>query len=260
MKSVTKFVFTLIVTALAISSSAQEQGKSGAQLLDRCDGGNGGCSGYDAMMEHTLNFGYYRDQPGTVAAIRVCSREPTPIAFSIAATDVRSAARWLEDVYGFTPDRIRFLRSEDCQIALPGTATTELWGVPSGAKLPSAVEVVEPCQYQTHVIGSGVVVKKKNYDGDRNYKESVKQLVIRLREHPTETGLVLGYCFEKPRRSLQKRLEQIKLTMESSGIPQERYWIRMLFWNGGHELPVGDSEPRFPEVFTAYIVEKCSVR
>jgi hypothetical protein len=252
-------VLTLL-TLLAFTCNAQEIDPSDAVLVDRCEGGTGGCSGYDAMMEHTLNYGQFRDRPETVAVIRVCSKEPTPIALSIAATDVEAAADWLETIYAFTPERIRFIRSEDCQISRHGTATTELWAVVPGARMPSAVEVLKPYQYRRQIIGSGIVVKKKNYEGDKNYRQSVKKLVKLLREHREETGLVIGYYFEKPRKSLKRRMKEVELLMQSSGLAKERYTVRLLSWNRGYELPVGDSEPRFPVISSAAVVKAPLVR
>ena len=233
--------------------------KPEAQLIHRCLGGQGGCSGYDAVMEDTLNFGQYRDQPDTIAVVRVCSKEPTPIAFSVASMNPLTVADWLENVYNFTPERILLLRSEDCQVHRRGAATTELWAIPQGATLPTHVDAIKPCQFPGEYIGVESNEPSPG-EGDRHYRRSMRELVAKLRANPRAVGVVLGYYLKRPRALMKQRLKEVELFLRRSGVPHDRFSVRVMPWIGGYSISPPDPEPENPSMYVVEVTKDCHKR
>src|SRR5438105_4472484 len=90
-------------------------------------------------QEAALDLKSHASGPDDMVAIRICSRSPMPLALSKSGISPFYMLPYLEH-YGFTPDRISFLRSEDCLNDDHTITATEFWAVPKGATPPSSSE------------------------------------------------------------------------------------------------------------------------
>ncbi len=206
-------------------------------------------SGGDAIMEATLDLTHSTSQP-VDAVVRVCSQEPLPLALSIAAMSPFKVARWMNDVYNYSPDRILFLRSEDCLGSDPKVAATELWAVPKGATLPAAVESVKSSQVRSEPIGAD---KNTATRGARNYRAAAQDLVAKLRARPEAVGIVLGYYYKQPSRVMKRKLREVQRTLKESGLSEGRYSVRLAPWTG--EYGDDDPEPKYPSLFVVEVAK-----
>jgi hypothetical protein len=132
-----------VIIVLLLPAASLLQGSVGvhseARLVHRCEDG---CSGYDSIMERTLDLTQEGSVPADRVAVRVCSKEPMALALSIAAMNPFKVAKWMNDVYNYNSERVVFLRSEDCLGSNPTVAATELWAIPKGAALPASAESI----------------------------------------------------------------------------------------------------------------------
>lgn len=253
-----KIQIGFIALIMLLASTALSQDTSRAFLVARCEGERYGCYGYDAMMDRTLDFGLFRDKLDTKAVVRVCSKEPTAIAFVIAAIKPHSALSWVNDIYGIERKNFIYLRSEDCQVMKSGNATTELWAIPESAELPSHVEAVKPANFRINSFGK----QDSNslpFEGSREYRKHLRQLVTSLRTRPNATGIILGYYLKRPTPALRKRLTVAENYLQRSGLAANRYTIRLLSWGGGYDIEPADPEPKYPMILVSEIAKDCGI-
>jgi hypothetical protein len=247
MKSIRILLSLIIGLALPLSTLvAQEKTSPKAKLINRCEVG---CSGPSAVMEATLDLLRSRGETPDAVAIRVCSKRMMPIALSIAATDPIYLTRWLASVHNYPPERVVFLRAEDCLGINPAVAATELWAVPRGAALPAAVESVRANQVRSEAIS---IEEKTPAKGTRDYRLAARELITKLRARPQAFGIVLGYYYRRPNLVMHRRLLEVRKLLEQSGLPRNRYFVSLAPWNGEYGVDPPDPEPRYPSV---YIIE-----
>src|SRR5207247_980393 len=113
----------------------------------------------------------------------------------------------------YLPDRVIYLRSEDCLSArVPPKPVTEVWAIPEGASLPSHVEAAEGSQVRRTSLG-----KQQVNRGVRDYKGALQKLIRDLRARPAATGVVFGYFLDHPSQLLQRRLREVTTMLKRSG-------------------------------------------
>jgi hypothetical protein len=174
----------------------------------------------------------------------VCSKEPIPFALATAGADPFHIAELLTGGYGYTADRVIFLRSENCLSAKePLRTATEIWTIPEGASLPSNVEALK--SNETKLVSLG---KRPANRGVRDYNSAIGQLIKNLRANPASRGVVFGYFLKRPSATLQRRLREVTKTLEQSGLPKDRYLVRPMRWNDEVSTYPPDAEPQYPTV------------
>lgn len=236
---------TLILSLLLYSSGSllgQDASEIGAQRIDRYEGG----ASFDEIMEANWRLSRYINNANDRAAVRVCSKEPLPVALSIAAMNPFRVAKALEG-YNFSPERVMFLRSEDCRSNNPLVAATELWIVPTGATLPASVESIKASQAHLETVGKKDLLS----EGARNYRAATQELTTKLYAKPGAVGVVLGYYYKQPSRIMKRRLREVCKLLEQSGLPKDRYFVRLAPWTG--EYSDDDPEPKYPSLLVVEV-------
>jgi hypothetical protein len=184
-------------------------------------------------------------------AIRLCSREPMPFALATAGGDPFLIADLLVNAYAYPPERVIFLRSEDCLLSgNQSEPITEIWAIPDGASLPSHVEALKFNQVRRVSLG-----KRTANRGVRDYRAAVQRLIQDLRANPSSAGVVFGYFLERPSPVLRRRLREVTRIFQQSGLPADRYLVRPMRWNDEASTIPPDSEPQYPSVFVVEAVK-----
>lgn len=126
----TLVLLTVVLVSLPAYLLGQENSQPKARLIrSRFSGGD--VSHY--TQEVALIFGDHKDDPNVLAAIRICSKDPLPLALNTAGANPFLIESYLTDFYDYSRERIIFLRSEDCLGSESAPAITESWLVPKGA-------------------------------------------------------------------------------------------------------------------------------
>src|SRR5215813_954620 len=101
--------------------------KSEIKLVHRYDN----TCGYSCAQELAIDLGgVYGKKPDDTIAVRFCTKDPLPAALTTSAAAYGYAISILESSYGYTPDRVLFLRSEDCLGSNHAITATEFWVIP----------------------------------------------------------------------------------------------------------------------------------
>jgi len=150
----------------------------------------------------------------------------------------------LQGSYGYTPERVLFLRSEDCLGSNRAIAATEFWIIPKGAALPSSVESIKSSQVQIDSLGT-----QRLTENARAYKAALQKLPTKLRAKPEAVGVVIGYYYNQPSLAMKRRLAEARKMLEQSGLPRDRYFVRLAAWTGEQAVDPPDPEPKYPSVF-----------
>src|SRR2546427_1542198 len=202
---------TLVIIGLLLSSgiSLGQGGKPEAVQVRRYERGG---SGFDEITEANYELTRRLNISSDLAAVRICSREPMPLALSVAAMNPFTVARALNEGFNFALERILFLRSEDC-LDSDTVAPTELWAVPKGAALPAFVESIKSNQAHLKTVGTKTLLAK----GVRNYRLAVKELTAKVRAAPEATGVVVGYYFKQPSPEMKRRVSEAQKMLEQRG-------------------------------------------
>jgi hypothetical protein len=131
----------LLLSVIAVSAvvhvPAQEAGPPQAFQSRTLSGGCGDC-----VQDPSEAFIDLRAAgPRGLAAFRICTGEPFPVALFVAREPWLLATTMNEWYPDFSADRILILRSNECTRPML-RAQTETWGVPPGAQIPAFVEGV----------------------------------------------------------------------------------------------------------------------
>ncbi len=253
MSSILKTVLLVLTlpATLALSQTAAPE----ATLVERCEGG---CSGYSHVMETTLTLARYTEPLAETVALRVCSRRSMPLALATAAMNPHAYAGWMIDVYNFSPQSVVFLRSEDCLGSNPDVAVAELWSVPRGARLPPHVEAIVSCRLHTSFLGTKPRrTEELPFEGAVNYRVALRQLIAELRAKPNAVGVVYGYVLERPSSVIRRRIAEAQRILEQSGLPSNRYLVRLRYWDGEYGIDPPDPKPLYPSVYLVEVSESC---
>ena len=185
-----------------------------------------------------------------IVAVRVCSKSPLPFALVTANADPFFITEQLVNAYAYAPERLVYLRSEDCLGKEPSRGITELWTLSRGASFPPYIEKAAFTDAQRVALG-----KKPVFRGVRDYREAIADLIKELQVNPTARGLVVGYYEFNGRLNplLRRRLQEVTKTFERSGLPQDRYLVHITHANDES----WESQPKalYPEV---YIIKKAN--
>jgi len=237
-----RHIFLLLVMLVTtLEAFAQSDAEHAARLFTRYDPG----AAYNRVTEDLLTLSLsIKLKERTGIAIRVCSKESLPFALSTAGADPFHMAELLTAGYGYSAERVTFLRSEDClSVKEPLRAATEIWTIPEGASLPTHVEALKSNQVKLVTLG-----KKPANRGVRDYRNAIEELIKNLRAKPESKGLVFGYFLERPSAMLRRRLNEVAKTLEQSGLPANRYLVRPMRWNDEVSTYPPDAEPQYPTV------------
>jgi hypothetical protein len=221
---------------------AASNAEATAKLFTRYENGAGGNRLIEDVLTLTLSVS---NKDRTKVAIRVCSKEPIPFALATAGANPFRIAELLSDSYGYSPEQVIFLRSENCLSSKnPSRSITEVWAVPQGAQLPPHDEALTSNQVRLTSLG-----KEQANRGVRDYKTALQKLIQDLRANPLAVGVIFGYFLERPSSALQRRLREVTRTLEQSGLPRERYLVSPKAWDDEISTYPPDSEPTYPSVF-----------
>src|SRR5438067_273686 len=132
-------VIVIVLFVCSVTSVSQKSGPPKAKLIRSAFTGG---DFLHVIEEAALDLKEYASEPGDMAAVRVCSKEPLPLALTIATASPFIMVEYLEH-YGLSRERILFLRAEDCSGNNPEIAVTEFWAIPKGATPPTSVESIK---------------------------------------------------------------------------------------------------------------------
>lgn len=198
------------------------------------------------IEEAALDLKEYAGEPGGIAAVRVCTKEPLPVALTTATANPFIMVEYLEH-YGFTRERISFLRAEDCGNN-SAIAVTEFWAIPKGAALPPSVESIKSSQARLEVVRSEDTIKSL-----RSYRIALRQLISKLRAKPEAAGVVVGSYNENRSLILEKNLRVARRVLEQSGLSRDRYFVRLMPPSGVRSDDKSAPEPKYPNLFVVEI-------
>jgi hypothetical protein len=243
MRHLLALIIALILSG--VSLSGQESIQSGARLVHRYERR----CGYSCLQELAIALGGGDAKKSSNAvAIRYCSKESLPLALSTAAASPAYLISILTDSYGYTPERILFLRSEGCLGPASEVTATEFWAIPQGAALPTSVESVRSSQVRVDSLGMEGLIGNA-----RSYKAALQKLPDRLRANPDAVGIVLGYYYKQPSRVMKRRLREVQRRLKENGLSEDRYSVRLAPWTG--EYGDDDSEPKYPSLFVVEVAK-----
>lgn len=238
--------FILLLPGLRVL--AQSNPEATARLFNRYEGGASGHRIIEDVLTLTLSIS---SKDRAIVAIRVCSKEPMSFALATAGADPFRIAELLRDGYAYSPERVIFLRSEDCLSSkYPSRLATEIWAIPEGASLPPHVEALKSNQVRLISLG-----ERPANRGVRDYRTASQKLIQDLRANPASVGVIFGYFLERPSPILRRRLREVSRILEQSGLPRERYLVRLKSWNDEVSTYPPDSEPQYPSVFVVEVAK-----
>jgi hypothetical protein len=229
---------TILILAVVIFSHGQDIKKNEAKMVREPFAGG---DALHAIQEVALDLKEHASGADDRVAVRVCSREKMPIALLTATTSPFVLQEFLEH-YGFTPQRILFLRSGDCLAQDPSIVVTEFWAIPKGAAPPASVESITADQAQVQVVKSSDTIKSAN-----GYLAALRALAQRVSSRPEGVAVVIGSYYERPSAALERNLKKARSVLKQSNVQANRIYI--------HTAPVssirnGDErEPAYPTLF-----------
>jgi hypothetical protein len=246
MRYLLALMIALILSSGVSLSQGQESIQSGARLVHRYERR----CGHSCLQELAiaLGGGDAKKSSNTVA-VRFCSKESLPLALSTAAASPGYLISILTDSYGYTPERILFLRSEGCLGPTSAVTATEFWAIPQGAALPASDETVQSSQVRVDSLGMEGLIGNVG-----SYKAALQKLPDRLRANTDAVGIVLGYYYKQPSRVMKQRLREVQRTLKKNGLSEHRYSVRLAPWTG--EYGDDDPEPTYPSVFVVKVAKE----
>lgn len=212
---------------------------------------------YHPLSEIYIDLEASAGKPGDMAAMRICSKEPLPVAMYVAVVNpVAIGWRLVEGVNGtrsFPPDSVMILRSPDCQVTDPPYVPVEFWGVPKGAPLPPSVESAKLCQINVEGAGPDEPVKSL-----RAFRAALRGILAKVNENSEAVVIVKGEYNLRPTASMRRALREAKRFFARSRLPGDRYFVRLkpsAFYDPEYPEP----EARYPDVFAVQITKECGV-
>lgn len=238
-----KYILSMIFLASFMTALAQNGDSPNAKLVRTFYKGDF----LHANNEAALDIKEYSTVLGDKVAVRICSREPMPLALAIASGRPFLLASTLSG-YGYSPNDILFLRYSKCPNFDPKIAITEYWSIPKGSKLPPAIEVLKSTQ-----------VKPEEYitQGDNKeaaFNDNLLKLARNLQQIQNSYGIVAGYYHKKPSYKLKQKLQKAQFFLSKQGIPSDRYFVRLLPWTG--LIDAQDPEPIYPALISITIIKE----
>jgi hypothetical protein len=239
-------VFVLMLMLFCNLLQGQQNSEPVAKLVHRYERG----CGYSCAQEVAIDLGGVQAAKiDDRVAVRFCSKEPMPVALTTAAAAYAYVNSILEDSYGYTAERILLLRSEDCVGRHTAVTATEFWALPKGAGAPTAIESMTSNQVRIETLASKGMTTSR-----RAYRSRLKKLQEKLESDPEAIGLVIGNYHKTPSALMQRSLSEARQMLSKSGLPQERYFVRLAPWTGEYSL--GSPEPNYPSFFVVEVVKE----
>jgi len=212
---------------------------------------------YHPLSEIRIDLSESAGRPGDEVAMRICSRDPLPVAIFTAVMSPLGLGWMLihDKNSGITypQDHVLILRSPDCPVPDPPYVPVEFWGVPRGAALPPAAESVKWCQVKYESFSP-----RRSFSGLRSYKVALKHLLAKLRENPEVVAVIQGDYDVHPNVSMQRALKEAEEFFERSGVARGRYFVRLkpsaVYDPEYHREP----ERKYPNVIAVWIAEGCN--
>lgn len=183
----------------------------------------------------------FANKPGDKIAVRVCSKEPIPLALAIASGRPFYLASLLVENYNYAPENILFQRSDECSDN-PLLATTEFWAIPKGAPLPCALETIKSSEVSAEEYWPQQGIDRLGISFEQLLNKQIEQ----LRAEETAIAVVIGYYLKKPSPRLKMNLAKAGRAIAKSGLTKKKYFIRSLPWTG--MIDTTDREPVFPTI------------
>lgn len=248
MRQVSALIIGLLLSS-GVLFSTQESVRPAAKLVRRHER----ACGYSCAQELAIDLGgVHASKPDDKVAVRFCSKESLPVALSTASAAYGYVISILTEIYKYTPERIQFLRSEDCLGPDSAVTATEFWAIPNGAALPDSVESVKSDQVRLEPVGT----EASSVEGARNYRAAAQELVARLRAKPGAVGIVLGNYYRTPSLVMRRRMREVKRLLQQSGLSRDRYFVGLAPWTGEYRVDPPEPEPKYPsfslvEIMTA---------
>ncbi len=199
------------------------------------------------IQEAALDLKEHASGAGDMAAIRLCSKEPMPVALSTAAASPFIMLEYLEH-HGFSRERVLLLRSEECLGANPAIAITEFWAIPKGATPPPSVESISSSQARLEVVRTEDMIKNA-----KGYRAALHQLIAKLRAKPEAAGVIVGAYYETPSPALEQNLRKAQRMLERNGLSAERFYVRVKPLLG--ERPDDEPQPKYPSLFVVEVAK-----
>lgn len=198
-----------------------------------------------AIEEAALDLKGQASGTNDAVAIRLCSKGPMPVALATATASPFVLLEYLER-YGFTRERVLFLRSEDCLSNDPSVTVTEFWALPRGASPPPSADGVKASRTLIEVVRTGDMIKSAT-----DYDTALRELAAKLHAKSEATGVIVGAYYEQTSRALQKNLRHARRILRQNGVPAGRFYVRAAPDPGVHEH--GELEPSYPNLFVVEI-------
>jgi|SRR5947209_3676528 len=202
------------------------------------------------IQEAALDLKEYAGAKDRVA-IRVCSKEPMPVALVTATASPFIMLEYLEH-YGFTQERILYLRSEDCLGNNPAIPITQFWAIPEGASAPSSVESIKSSQAKLDVIRTEDTIKDI-----ADYRAALQEFILKLRSRPGAVGVVIGSYYNSPSFALQERLRESQILLKQNQLTSNRVFVRVAPLTGMRSDELSELEPDYPSLFLIEITKNC---
>lgn len=201
----------------------------------------------NAASEAALILREVASKPGDRIAVRICSEKPMPVTLVIASGRPFLIESILKS-YGYSSDRILFLRNEDCrQNGDKDVATTEFWAVPEGASPPKSNELVKASQ----VRAEEYPLNEKGHYSTKAFESNLRELANKLRRKPNASGIVVAYYLRRPSAKLKNNLRKAEEFLRRNGLSKDRYYTSVIPWTG--TVDSDDKEPRFPSLMSVEI-------
>lgn len=212
---------------------------------------------YSPLQEIYLDLEGSTRNRGDMIAMRICSREPLPLAMFLSVVSPIGIGESIakEGINGrafFSRDRIMILRSPDCPVTYPPYVPLEFWGVPKGAALPPSVESAKLCQIRVEGVDSDQPVKSL-----QAYRASLSEILAKVRENPGTVAIVRGEYNVRPSVSMRRALREAEKFFGRSGLPRDRYFVRLkpsAYYDPEYNH---EPEPKYPSVIAVRIAQDC---
>lgn len=196
-----------------------------------------------------LPYGDTVRQPNTMVTVRVCSKEPLMKAWYLSGRKPSDVLAYMMMTYGYSSDRILFLRSSECQNNASHTAAvTEVWLVPPDTAPPPSNESLKLCQVKEIELG-------KTIESTRKFNKILSLLTTSLNQKSQALGVVVGIYNKHGKQSIKRRLDKVRRTLDHSQVPADQYLIRLLKTNDSG--PSTSSRNSYLNIFLYEKTEDC---
>ena len=178
-------IILLVSVALATAAFGQVTAQPKAILGYQVDEWlNWNLNGGELLLDHIELV----RRPETKIAIRVCTELPLAEAIKQSKSPPFRIANFMKLNHGYTPERLLFLRSNECYRGEKIISAIEVWIVPQGAVLPSAEDTLKVVEAEAYLFRKKLRVRKKR---QKSAVRSYWQAAPNNGMHPTRNSAAL---------------------------------------------------------------------